>query len=455
MENFLSFKERAELSMVPGKTQRQESHVYKFKGKSAVNLLKGAVIYGANASGKSNLVKAVQFAKKLVTGGTRSNSPIPTAPFKLNSNTPKQATRIEFEVNHKGMHLAYGFEVTASRVLEEWLYKVSSKSERKIFTRKWNSATQKFDTEFKNIKFKNNDEAQFLNFIAKATRENQLFLAEVLDRKVEGNVDGIDTILAMLNWFDKVLVIITPTSIFHGLEGRIQDNARTSDIYAKYLSYFDTGISGLSLVSTDIDQIPDMPADIKDDLLEATKTEKKARAFIGGPDNQRYMFCKNGPGEDEWEMMRLVTQHKHSDSDAVSYFEINEESDGTRRLMDLIPAVLDFGVEEKVFFVDELDRSLHPIITRTIVDNFFNRSPNAKSQLIVTTHESGILDQDILRKDEVWFVKKAKDKSSMLYSLEEFKPRFDTDIRKGYLNGRFGAIPFIHSQEGLQGLIES
>nr|GFC77749.1 hypothetical protein [Tanacetum cinerariifolium] len=271
---------------------------------------------------------------------------------------------------------------------------------------------------------------------------------------VKENVHGIESMLAVISWFDDVLVIITPNSIFHGLEGRIQNSKSVSTLYAKYLNYFDTGIAGLDILKTDLEQIPDMPSEIMQQLLETVKAQKKVRAYIGGPNNQRFLFCKDS-SDDEGEMMRLVTQHKHADSEETSYFEIYEESDGTRRLLDLIPAVLDLGTTEKVFFIDELDRSLHPIITRTIVDDFFNKSPSANSQLIVTTHEASILDQDILRKDEVWFVKKNRDGSSMIYSLEEFKPRFDSDIRKGYLTGRFGAIPFIHSQKGLQSLAES
>jgi AAA15 family ATPase/GTPase len=453
VENFASFKGRVELAMFPGKTQRHESHVYKNKG--TVDTLKGAVIYGANASGKSNVIKAVRFAQDLIEEGTAANSPISTKPFKLDAATIKGPTRIEFELIHDGMHLAYGFSLNSTRVIEEWLYKITPRAERKIFTREFDVNTGKSVFNFSGIKFKKPEEEQFLGFIAKATRENQLFLTEVSERKVKENVQNLDAIFVALSWFRNVLTIVTPDSIYHGLEVRVRNDIQTSSLYTKYLNYFDTGISGLSVLSTDLDQIPGMPKSIKTQLLKATKTEGRMQAAFGGPNNQRYLFCKDGPGEDDWGVMRLVTEHKHADTGETSQFEVFEESDGTRRLMDLIPAVLDLGKEEKVFFVDELDRSLHPLITTRIIDDFMNRTPNSKAQLIVTTHEAAVLDQDILRKDEVWFVKKEIDGSSKIYSLEEFKPRFDADIRKGYLNGRFGAIPFIHDQHGLQELAEA
>ena len=143
----------------------------------------------------------------------------------------------------------------------------------------------------------------------------------------------------------------------------------------------------------------------------------------------------------------LTSKHKMIDSDSFAYFEINEESDGTQRLIDLIPAIIDLFKGNKVFVIDELDRSLHPKLSNSILNIFLNGTSNVKSQLIVTTHETSLLNLKNIRKDEIWFIEKNKNGEASLYSLEEFKPRFDKEIRKNYLLGRFGAIPNVSEFE--------
>ncbi|MEM7534028.1 MAG: AAA family ATPase [Chloroflexota bacterium] len=139
---------------------------------------------------------------------------------------------------------------------------------------------------------------------------------------------------------------------------------------------------------------------------------------------------------------RIVTMHKANDGTDVQ-FEFNDESDGTIRLIDLLSGFITSLEEERVFVVDELDRSLHPILTYNFVDFFLKSTQGFPNQLIVTTHESGLLDLDLLRRDEIWFVEKNQQGATNLYALEEFMPRHDKDIRRGYLQGRYGAIPVV------------
>ena len=156
------------------------------------------------------------------------------------------------------------------------------------------------------------------------------------------------------------------------------------------------------------------------------------------------MVKKNDHGDLTAE--KIITKHLNENGSNDIIFEFEEESDGTKRLFDLIPIIMSvkFGVFlSKTFLVDEIDRSLHPELTRKLLETFLNSNDSSQNQLILTTHESSLLDLNLLRRDEIWFVEKKKDSSSHLYSLEEFKPRFDTEIRKAYLQGRYGAIPFI------------
>jgi hypothetical protein len=143
---------------------------------------------------------------------------------------------------------------------------------------------------------------------------------------------------------------------------------------------------------------------------------------------------------------KIITQHKGKEEKAVP-FEMNEESDGTLRLFDLLPAVELLIHEEAVVFIDEIGRSLHPTLIKEFLQLYLGR--RTKGQLIFTTHESNLLDLKLFRQDEIWFVEKDKAGSSRTYPLSEFKPRYDLDIRKGYLNGRFGAIPFLSNLKDL------
>ena len=141
--------------------------------------------------------------------------------------------------------------------------------------------------------------------------------------------------------------------------------------------------------------------------------------------------------------MQLKTKHRHEAGQLVD-FAIDEESDGTQRLINLIPALFILKKNpENVIFLDELDRRLHPLLSRQFLEfSLHCKTQESRNQLIFTTHDTNLLDLDLLRRDEIWFVEKNSKGASHLYSLAEFKIKPDLKIEKGYLNGRFGAIPF-------------
>jgi len=162
--------------------------------------------------------------------------------------------------------------------------------------------------------------------------------------------------------------------------------------------------------------------------------------IIPGMNKSRYRLFKTKEGE--LELYKIVIAHEITDTHEEVPFDLKDESDGTVRLIDLIPALADLCDHEKLYLIDELDRSMHAQLTRAFMEYFFSCS-TSRSQILATTHELDLLDLELLRKDEIWFVEKDSASASHLYSLEEFKPRFDKDIRKGYLQGRFGGIPII------------
>ncbi len=445
IENFLSFNTRTEFSMLPGKSRGHANHVIKGKNRNDISLLKTGIIYGANASGKSNLVKAFDFTKKFITKGTTTDTEkIDFKPFRLDKEIEKKPTRIEIELKHRGKNYAYGFILDNYIIYEEWLYEISKTVERVVFERKYKD--QKNIIDLKGIKFASSTEEQFLTFTALGTRKNQLFLTECKVRNVTSNVTNIDDILNVYDWIQNSLKVLFPYSKFAGLEFELKDNHDISKIFHEFLDYFNLGISGIELVDVDFEKVTDIPDEIKKEIL--SDISENSKAFITSPENEvSYAIDRDKSGDIR--VFKMMTKHLARGAKLPILFEVSDESDGTQRIMEFIPAMMDLMKNDNVFVIDEIDRSLHPNLTYDLIDLFLNKSENVESQLIVTTHESSLLNQKVIRKDEIWFVIKDKLCSSTLYSLEEYKIRFDKQIRKDYLLGRYKAIPIFGSRNKL------
>lgn len=443
VENFMSFKERAELSLIPSRVRRHPNHVIKGANANDISVLKAAVIYGANASGKSNLIKAMKHAQNMINLGVKSGRKLPYHPFKLDTDYQNKPSRFEFEVKFGKNNYAYGFLADSSNVIEEWLYKIDRKKDTLIFERKLTQTTSSFD--LSGISFKKEDDKKFLEFTAKGTPSNRLFINECQERNVVNEINYLEGIIDIGNWFEHRLNIVFPNSKYSGLEMDIQNNEKTSDVFSKILNSFDTGISKLSLQEIDFDkEVLGIPEEVIETVVE--EIDNNVNVLLAGPNNTRYQICKSDTGDIR--AFKLMTAHINSNGKDV-LFDINQESDGTQRLLDIAPGLLDIFSTEKTYVIDELDRSLHPDITTSIFKAFLSNTSKLHSQLLVTTHESNLLNQELMRKDEVWFVQKDKKGESQVYSLEEYQPRFDNDIRKGYLSGRFGGVPVLPKFENL------
>jgi uncharacterized protein len=437
VENFLSFCDETEFSMVAGKARQHPQHVVKSNKPSDLRMLKAGVIYGANASGKSNLVKAIAYARERILIGTRPNQLIPFTPFRFAKDSQSKPSKFTFELTSSGTSYNYGFSLDARHIHEEWLYEITSTGERQLFERK-SSPNGETEVEF-NLKFQDKDEENFLRFTARGTRPNQLFLTETIERNVEHFADVFD-------WFSNSLVITFPESTQKDLSLQFISENNFKKRFEALIQQFDTGISGIELREIDIDSelhLQPIVEELREDLLNVATVEPYVLAIpVEISTKQRYLFTANNYGQIA--ALKIMTLHKVKGQEIPIYLEVGEESDGTQRLFDIIPGLMELLDSEKVFIIDELDRSLHPHLTRNILELFL-KTENNKSQLIVTTHESSLLDLDLLRRDEIWFIEKDKDGKSTAYSLEEYAPRYDMDIRKGYLLGRYGAIPFLNT----------
>ena len=426
VKNFLSFKEEVEFSMIPGLSRQHAAHIMKEEGKNKIDILRGAVIYGANASGKSNLIKAIEFAKELIVTGTKSNQRINVKPFKLEKCMQNELSKFEFEFFKNGNYYLYGFELNYLSIKNEWLYKINKTSEKLLFER--NTKSNGISDLKLGIKVKAK-EKEFLNFVARGTRQNQLYLTEAKEK----NVNYFSEIL---DWFTN-LIVIFPNSKFSISPYQVETGGELIREIVSHLKSFDTGICDFELIDIPIrGEIPDSVISELQSVLE-----KGTDSVFYSPAGQYYL-AKMGEDQ-EIHVRKLMFKHYLSGCDEQVLFSMSEESDGTLRLIDLIPALIDEDDnEEEVYVIDELDRSLHPSLCYKFMQSFLTRR-NPFSQLIVSTHESELLDMDLLRRDEIWFVEKDNSGASSIYSLEEFAPRYDKDIQKGYLLGRFGAIPAI------------
>jgi AAA15 family ATPase/GTPase len=429
VENFMSFNEEVELSMVASRYRSLPHHVIKREGSKDLRVLRTAVIYGPNAAGKSNLVKAIAFGKELITQGTKPNQIIPVTRFRLDNKCAKKPCKLQYDIRIGGRIYSYWFTVDGTQIYEELLVEIGKDKDNILFQRKTDK--DKVKIIFSNELYKTAKERDFLDFVATGTRPNQLFLTESALRNVS-------RFLPVYHWFDTVLKIIFPNSPFIPLEAVVKNEASAKKQFLNYIQKFDTGVSDLqikegSLEDASIDEA--MKEEIKDTLKDGDA------ALIRGLGGDRYTVIRDKHGKII--VLQLLTTHKMRDGIAEKPFKLSEESDGTQRMLDFIPILSDKQGQQNVYVIDEIDRSLHPNITEAFLDDFLNQQKTHLSQLIVTTHETHLLNFKLLRRDEIWFVDKNENGESLIFSMEEFKPRYDKDIRRGYLNGRFGAVPVL------------
>jgi len=433
VENYSSFCSQAELSMVAGRQEIHQNHLVETQGNS-LKLLRTGVIYGANASGKSNLIKAMSFAKNLIVNGTTPLGRIPVRPFLLDVSKRSEPSIFQFSFCHNNSCYTYGFKLTAEKILEEWLSEIVREKENMLFERTADSEGNAVMTFAKSL-IVNAEDKNFLNLIARGTRSNQLFLTESIQRNVKN-------FMHVWEWFAQRLLIIFPDSHAVGIEFAFKDKNNIAPAFMNLLRTFDTGILGIDTNELPFDRsFGDVPPILKNDL-ESTIKDKTSGILIAMPNNKRYAVRRNEKGE----LMALKLQARHSvrgSNEQVS-FDFSEESEGTQRLVDLLPALVSLLSGDKVIVVDEIDRSLHPNVIYALFDLFLREGVKFNSQLIATTHAENLYTFKLLRKDEIWMIEKNKDGESRLYSLEEFKPRYDKDIMSGYMNGRFGGIPSIY-----------
>ena len=435
VENFLSFKNKEIFTLQPSKgTKKKEHKVEAIKGQW---ILKTAAMFGSNAGGKSNFVKALDLGKSLVLFGTPAETLIEYHPFRLNSENKKKDTTFTYQILCNNKKYEYGFSYNAETINTEWLKYITKKTEHIIFFR--DTVNSVFDISYLHKLNRKEEEKQFLTFFAKATPPRQLFLHEVISRNLKDNVTNIEDLWNVTKWFADTLKILFPdTSYKQGGMLKAASDEQIKKEFEELLRYFDTGIEGIDLIEVDFDKLgisQDMNKFIKTDLSKINNTEVFGSLRF---ENNLYLITF---AHGEIKTKKLQTLHKRIGEDGKEQFSLGDESDGTQRIFDYIPLILDLIQGEKVFIIDEMERSLHPALMRKLIDLFL-KSSHRSTQLIFTTHESTLMNQDLLRRDEIWIIEKNEQGVSSIDRLDEkFSLRFDKELEKSYLKGLFGGTP--------------
>lgn len=435
VENFKSFKERAELSMIP--TEEGNSHI--LDQNSDIPILKTAIIYGANASGKSCLIKSIEFARNIIRNNkyfNTSNNPC----FRLDDESIKKPTvfNFEFKLGEKLFQYGFSFLFSKGMILEEWLYDLVENTP--WFERAYDFKKNKYTYNFSYNGLTTEDKNRLAVYQEDMTETKRELLLTVLGKKKFTSSTFGDQIKDIIEWFNNIIIIF-PNSRFRLSNAVALDEEGINDLYKEYFKLFGIPIDNIHLEKVPIEMTginKETLINDKSDILELI--EKKNIRIMHNHKGKEYLLEFNHFGDLEAKEVRFC--HKKNDQ-GYANFAIHEESDGTQRLFDLIPALARLIKHNGIFIIDEIDRSLHSLVTKHIIRCFLERSKGLNSQLICTTHEQLLLDITLLRKDEIWFVDKNEKEQSNLTPLSKYKTLFLDNLEKNYLLGRYQGIPKI------------
>jgi len=420
--NYKSFREPATLSLIAAPIRSKnkkldEDHLIIID--NDLKLLTSAGVYGANASGKSNLIDAANFMRRFVRQSFKStqfDEGISVEPFRLSTATEDKPSYFEAVFLIERQQYRYGFEVDRWQVISEWLYTVPKRREVLLFERQGQeivpNASNPLAREYRSV----------LTLLPKINpeepvRQNALFLSVAAQNN--GPVSK-----KILGWFSNM---------------RFMSGLNDRDFRGYTVEQFENPTVRAMM----IEMVKDLDVDIQDIQIERKDREK---ALQEAPHKLREILEKF----DAVEAFSVHTRHEKYDArgEVVGYedFDLSEnESEGTNKLFFMTGPIIDTLLHGRVLWFDEMEARLHPKITQAIVGLFNSKTKNPQgAQLIFTTHETNLLDLNLLRRDQIWFIEKDATAASHLVSLVEFKLRNDdASVEEDYIIGRYGAVPHI------------
>lgn len=435
VSNFKSIGHDIEFSMFPTTPDIDEKYTKEIQTKAGTwKILKRGAFYGPNASGKSSFIESIDFARDFIVDGSPSGKGTAINQFKGGFEDLGQQSVFQFTfLAEDDQVYEYGFSMDSKQVYEEWLMTLTKDGFKPLFERQ-TDAEEKTEIEIKS-KFARKDSksrelAELLKETLKEKQKNQLFLYKLYD-------NGVKRVEPVMEWFQSIQVIFPGTKV-RFLPVRISHDMDFQKFISDSLRKMDTGVVRVSSVSEELDfhdfaEKIHLPKEFIQDI------EKKGHGIIsiGG---KYYIF-----GEKQEKRMTLIqVKFEHKLNSESVEFELEDESDGTRRLLDLLPML--FATDKKsrsIYLVDEIDRSLHTKLSKYLLKLFLENSEESNCQIIYTAHDVNLIDLDNFAQDEIWFVEKKLTGETTIKPMSDFDIKGDQDVLKAYLNGRFGAVPVI------------
>lgn len=409
--NYRSFNSPQVLSLAAGSgNELQKENSFEAPCYGLPRLLRSAVVYGPNAAGKSNLIRAAGFMKNMVLSsakGSQADEPIGVTPFLHDPEGRAEPCEFEMIFIEDQVRYQYGFEVTAKRVTHEWLLAYPESRAQRWFEREYDfeAGTDKW---YFGSKFKGQRKVW-----QEATRANALFLSTAIQLNSE-------QLQPVFNWFKRMVVITQNAFLSPSFTVKQCEEPGGKEKILRILKTADPSIADIEFREDEfsLNSLPsDMPDDLKEKLTEELVDKKTKKIFF---------------------------LHHGTRGDQRSAIEWSDESGGTRKLFSYAGSWLEILNNGRVLWADELETSFHPLMIRFLVKLLNNPKTNTKNaQLVFTTHNTSLLDQDLLRRDQVWFMEKDECNGTQLYPLSDFSPRKGEALEKGYLHGRYGALPYI------------
>ena len=427
-----------EFSMVAGKVRGHRDHLLTSK---KISILRFSALYGANASGKSNFINALDFSQEVIKDGIPKDF---TQKYnRTNAENKNKVSHFEFDIKANDRFYNYGFQIllSESSITREWLYELKNEKLDLIFTR--DLVNEEF---YIGEYFKKEDITKRLNIYFDDTKldDSALFLSVMNRDKSElyKTKSELSAFKDLYTWFTRDLDINYPNKLFSNYS--YFTTKSNSEEICNTIRNFSTGITNFKIIDAKRENLINS---VPDKLLQEVRENIEKRIILSKkealPPSDIGIILRSNTDffifevDDNYNMVTKTIVFEHG---SFGSFNICEESDGTRRILELIE-ILFTENDNKIYVIDEVDRSLHPNLTFRFIESYLKSLGKKNIQLIVTTHESRLLNFDLLRRDEIWFINKNSNNESELYSLEEFNERFDMRVEKNYLNGRYNAIP--------------
>lgn len=442
ISNFRSFSSEETFSLVASNrlSGSHEEHVTPIPDSKEEKVLKASVIYGANGAGKSNLFKALRYLKWIALRSRKKSSGTGREAFLFGGGENAPSTfDLQFIVGKKLYR--FGFKVDDQRITEEWLVQVIGGREELLYERVTDDQGK--------VKVEGLSGAgEKLRALATVGGpQNQSFLATI-NVTLEATDFG-EELSGILAWFKNDLTLIAPDESFTPLGHTLIKDSDFLDFAGGFLKSSSTGVDHLKTTKEEIseDKLRSLlPKSMVTRVLEEIREDKDGLAVVRLDEGNELLIERTD--ENHFYQITIQAAHEHQMGKIIP-LALDEESDGTRRLLNLLPALHHLRTSSAVYVIDEIDRSMHPKLVWEFLEFFLKSCQGGQRQIIVTTHESNLLDLELLRRDEIWFAEKDKGGATHLYSLVDFKVRKDLKIRKHYLDGRFGAVPFMGNLDRL------